>query len=103
MKSIEVKIINSHACILAWTPVKERPLPLKGYYIEQRRLDGLDWGRVNRIITERTFYCVNGLIPGRRYKFRVITEDIKGGTSQLAESEVIQPLGKCTINRSYFP
>ena len=94
VKAIEVKIINSQSCILAWKPVEKGPIPLKGYYIEQQRLDGFDWARVNLIVTERSFYLVNGLIPGRRYKFRILTEDIKGGTSQSAETCVIQPLGK---------
>ena len=58
------------------------------------RLDGFGWARINDIVTEKPIYLVNGLIPGRRYRFRVITEDIKGGQSQGKETEIIQPFGE---------
>ena len=95
MTSTEVKIINSHSCMLGWTPPSKRSEAIKGYYIEQTRLGAsFGWVRVNKIVTESSFYLVPNLIPGRQYRFRVLTEDIKGRVSEGRETDIIQPFGR---------
>lgn len=93
MTSAEVKIISAHSCRITWTPLKKSSLPIRGYYVEQLRLDKLEWIRINQIASETSFYLVSRLIPGEKYKFRIITEDIKGEVSQGKETDIIEPLG----------
>ena len=81
--------------MLSWIPPTEKGrYPIQGYYVEQIRLDSFGWVRLNDTPTDSTFYLVPGLVPGRKYRFRITVENSKGVVREGSESMIIETFGK---------
>ena len=61
---------------IQWQPPREDGgAPLKYYLIEKKEATRSNWTRVDKITPDITSYCVQNLIEGNEYFFRVYAEN----------------------------
>ena len=69
---------RSTASIQWKEPKDDGGSPLKNYLIEKRQEGSERWSRVDKVTADITSYCVQNLIEGNEYYFRVSAENAIG-------------------------
>ena len=85
---LDVKDVHKEGCKLSWKkPKDDGGLPLEGYLVEKMDTDSGLWVPVGK--TKGTNMDVNGLVPGKEYKFRVSAVNKEGESEPL---ETLKPI-----------
>lgn len=76
---IKVSSITKTTCTIEWkAPEDDGGVPLTAYVIEKREFPRSTWMRVDKISPDITTYCVQNLVTGSDYFFRVFAENKVG-------------------------
>ncbi|PKU36011.1 immunoglobulin-like and fibronectin type iii domain-containing protein 1 isoform x1 [Limosa lapponica baueri] len=89
VQDLKVKSSNSTSVTLTWKrPDAKDGSNVKGYEVEIRSSNNLNWTKCNALPIEVTTYTVKGLLPKERYFLRVRALN-DSGPGQAAELEVV--------------
>lgn len=72
-------------------PLSTGGLELTGYYIERRETKYTSWIKVDTIKPNLTSCCVQNLLEGNEYVFRVFAENMEGRSIPLDTKEPVTP------------
>ncbi|XP_010772394.1 titin-like, partial [Notothenia coriiceps] len=87
---LEASDIAKDSVTLAWyEPDEDGGSPITGYWVERYEADLDKWIRCNKLPIKDTNYRVKGLPTRKKYKFRVLAENLSGTGKPSAETDQI--------------
>lgn len=88
---ITIEEVTHSSVSLSWrAPKSLGGLELTGYVIERRDRRHLSWLKVDRVKPSITSYCVQNLLEGNEYFFRIYAENSEGLSEPLETNEAIK-------------
>ena len=89
---LEPTDITATTVTIEWKPPKsDGGLPLTAYILERRDVKRMTWIKVDRVKPNITSYCIQDLVTGNDYFFRVFAENEEGISLPLETVKPIRP------------
>lgn len=84
--------IQETSVVVRWKPPKDTGgIPLTAYHLERRDKKYYTWIKVDKTKTSVTSYCVENLLEGGEYLFRVFAENEEGLSAPLESLQAVTP------------
>ena len=97
-EGLEITEVQRNSITLKWSPpTYDGGAPITGYVIEKRDMKRPTWTSAGKAPKDTTEFCVEKLLEGSEYLFRVIAENKKGQGQPCEISEAVtakSPYGK---------
>lgn len=78
--------------VVRWkAPRDNGGLPVTAYHLERRDKKYFSWIKVDKTKANITSYCVQNLLEGNEYYFRVFAENEEGLSDPLESTESVMP------------
>ncbi|XP_046554801.1 titin-like [Haliotis rubra] len=92
---LEILEITANTVTIQWkTPKSNGGLALTAYYIERRDKKHTSWLKVDMVKPSIKSYCIQKLLEGNEYFFRVLAENPEGLSEPLESLEPVMPREK---------
>lgn len=86
--------ITSSSVVIRWkVPLDTGGLPITAYHLERRDRKYYTWIKVASVKSNITSYCIQNLLEGNDYFFRVFAENEEGLSLPLESVESVTPQG----------
>ena len=89
-EGVEISDVQKNSTTLKWQPPSyDGGSPITGYIIEKRDTKRPTWTSAGKVPKDTTEFCVEKLLEGSEYLFRVFAENKKGQSQPCETTEAV--------------